>query len=236
MKQRAFAASLLVLVALTGTVQARGHLQTRQTRVELAPGVRAGRLVLANTGDSPVAAQVRVYRWTQNNGIDVLEPDPGLVPSPQIVEITAGGEQLVRIVRADAAPIAAEQAYRIVVDELPGDPSEDASAAVAVRLRYLIPAFVRASDAAPESVHCAVRVDQLECSNSGGRAAQLGASEVVDAHGRTSELTNGLLGYVLAGSQRSFPFQPQNAAGIEPRQLKVLLNGLPTTLDLVAGP
>lgn len=236
MKQRAFAAALLVLVALTGTVQARGHLQTRQTRVELAPGVRAGRLVLANTGDAPVAAQVRVYRWTQKDGADVLAPDPGLVPSPQVLEISAGGEQLVRIVRADATPVANEQAYRIVVDELPGDPAEDASAAVAVRLRYLIPAFVRAADAAPESVQCAVRGEQLECSNRGGRAAQLGASEVLDAHGRSSELTDGLLGYVLAGSQRDFPFQPRNAAGLQPTQLRVLLNGLPTTLDLVAGP
>lgn len=236
MKKRALAASLLVLAALAGTVQARGHLQTRQTRVELPAGTRAGRLVLANTGDSPVAAQVRVYRWTQVDGADVLEPDSGMVASPQVVEIAAGGEQLVRVVRATGTPPASELAYRLVVDELPGDPSQDASAAVAVRMRYLIPAFVRAADAAPESVQCAVRAAQLECANSGGRAAQLGASQVVDASGKTVDLTTGLLGYVLAGSRRDFPFDPQNTAGTEPKQLKVLLNGLPTTLDLVAGP
>lgn len=238
MHYRALAAALLVLAAsAAGTVDARGHLQTRQTRVDLAAGTRAGRLVLANSGDAPLAAQIRVYRWTQRDGEDVLEPDTGLVPSPQVVEIAAGGEQLVRVVRSSTGVAEHEQAYRIVVDELPGDPSKDATSAVAVRLRYMIPAFIRAADSAPEAVSCKVQGPMLACNNSGGRAAQLGASQVVDSRGRVVDLSTGLLGYVLAGSTRHFPFEADKfSASAAPRELKVSLNGLPTTLDLAASP
>lgn len=238
MQHRALAASLLVLAAFAaGTVDARGHLQTRQTRVELPAGIRAGRLVLANSGDAPVAAQVRVYRWTQRDGEDVLEPDTSIVPSPQVVEIDAGGEQLVRLVRSSTAAVANEQAYRVVVDELPGDPAKDATSAVAVRLRYLVPMFVRAANAAPEAVRCHVQGAVFACSNAGGRAAQLGASQVVDSQGKTVDLSTGLMGYVLAGSTRHFPFDADKfPARGAPRELKVSLNGLPTTLDLAASP
>lgn len=229
------AASLVLAASAAGTAEARGHLQTRQTRVELPAGTRAGRLVLANSGDAPVAAQIRIYRWTQPGGEDLLEEDPGLVASPQIVEIGPGAEQLVRVVRASAESPSQEQAYRVVVEELPGDPGEQATSAVAVRMRYLIPAFVRATRAAPEALSCRLDAAQLVCRNDGGRAVQFGASEFVDAHGKTTELSSGLLGYVLAGSTRQFPFDGDKLAAGIPRQLKVLLDGAPTTLDL-AGP
>lgn len=229
----AFAAASLVLAAsAAGTVQARGHLQTRQTRIELPTGTRAGRLVLANSGDAPLAAQVRVYRWTQVDGADVLTEDPGLVASPQIVEIGAGAEQLVRVVRAASTAPAQEQAYRVVVEELPGDPAEQAGSAVAVRMRYLIPAFVRAARTEPDALSCRIAPAQLVCRNDGGRAVQFGASEFVDAQGRSVELSNGLLGYVLAGSTRHFTLDGDKFAAGSPRALKVLLDGAPTTLDL----
>ncbi|TZF90977.1 fimbrial biogenesis chaperone [Cognatilysobacter lacus] len=227
-------ASLVLAASAAGTADARGRLQTRQTRVELAPGARAGRIVLANSGDAPLAAQIRVFRWTQRDGDDVLEPATDLVASPQVVEIAAGTDQLVRIVRTAGGPVASEMAYRVIVEELPGDPTHQANSAVAVRMRYLIPAFVQAADAAPEALSCRVEKSVLVCRNDGGHAVQLGASTFVDATGRSIELSEGLLGYVLAGSTRHFPFDAKALANAAPRELKVFLNGAPSTLVLAA--
>lgn len=227
-------ASLVLAATAAGTVEARGRLQTRQTRVELPPDTRAGRVVLANSGDAALAAQIRVYRWTQRNGDDVLEPATDLVASPQVVEIAAGADQLVRVVRTSTAPVATEQAYRVVVEELPGDPSKRVGSAVAVRMRYVLPAFVQSAQVLPDALSCRVADAVLVCRNDGARAVQLGASQFIDASGRTVDISEGLLGYVLAGSTRHFPFDAKALATGAPRELKVLLNGAPSTLVLAA--
>lgn len=235
-RRRLVAAVVTALVVVAGAAHARGQLQTRQTGVDIAAGDRAGRLVLANTGDAPVAAQVRLYAWTQEDGEDVLTPSSALVASPPIVEIPAASEQLIRLVRPSAAAPARELAYRAVVDELPGPPEQDGGAAVAVRMRYLIPVFVRAADAAPAQLHCHVAADRLVCRNDGGRAAQLGATTVVDGAGKRFDITPGLLGYVLAGSTRHWSLDAAGLATLgTPRTLEVRLNGEPVQLELGAG-
>lgn len=235
-RRPALAAAALALALLAGAAQARGQLQVRQTSVELPPGVRGGRLVLANAGDAPVAAQVRLYAWTQAGGEDRLEPSQALAVSPAIAEIPPGGEQLVRVVRNATAPAAQEQAYRLVVDELPGDPGAEAGQAVQVRMRYLVPAFVRTADPAPAALDCALEPAALVCRNRGGRAAQLGASGLVARDGARLELTPGLLGYVLAGSTRRFALDAKALGGKAWSTLEVQLNGQPASIALSGQP
>jgi len=238
MKMRRTLLSVFATLALLGGVaHAKGQLQTRQTGIDLLPGVRGGRLVLANAGDAVVAAQVRVYAWTQDGDGDQLVPSNDLAVSPPVVDIPAGAEQLVRVVRTNPAAPAREMAYRLVVDELPGDPGADSGNSVQVRMRYLIPVFVRVADPAPVALKCHVSQQQLACTNQGGVAAQLGASTLVSADGRTHEITKGLLGYVLAGGARRFELDAKalgNAAAWT--KLEVRLNGQPATLDLSAAP
>lgn len=235
--RRLMAAVVFALVLGAGAAHARGQLQTRQTSIDLPAGVRAGRLVLANTGDAPLAAQVRVYAWTQSDGDDQLAPSQTLVATPAIVEIPAGAEQLIRVVRPSSTALEHELAFRVVVDQLPGDPAADAGSAVTVRMRYLIPAFVRAANAPPVELHCRIAQARLECENRGGRAAQIGASTLVDAAGHSVEVTAGLLGYVLAGSRRSWPLNDKEVAVLGPsRTLQVRLNGEPVSLALDTAP
>ncbi|MFP7723249.1 fimbrial biogenesis chaperone [Lysobacter sp. A3-1-A15] len=233
---RRLAAAAFALALVAGVASARGQLQTRQTGVDLDAGDRAGRLVLANTGDAPVAAQVRVYAWSQVDGQDVLEPTDAMVASPPIMEIAAGGEQLVRLVRPTAAPVEREQSYRIVVDELPGQGESEAGSAIKVRMRYVLPAFVRAPDPAPAALECRIEPRAMVCRNTGGRAAQLGRSHLLAAGGRRVELSPGLLGYVLAGNTRRFELDaPVMAAAGSATQLEVLLDGQPASLPLARG-
>src|SRR4249919_331721 len=116
------AGSLLGLAVAAQAASAKGHLQARPTMLELPAGAAAGRMTLANTGDEPVPAQVRVYAWIQKDGADVLVPTTDVVLSPPIVSVPAGGEQLVRLVRQGKQSSLNDLAYRVVVDELPGKP------------------------------------------------------------------------------------------------------------------
>src|SRR5689334_11901590 len=183
------AGSLLGLAVAAPSASAKGHLQARPTMLELAPGAAAGRMTLANTGDEPVPAQVRVFAWIQKDGEDVLVPTSDVVLSPPIVTVPAGAEQLVRIVRQGKPPAHADQAYRIVVDELPGKP-KNRDAAVGILMRYVLPLFVRSAEASNAAVTCRIErtAPALECRNSGGRAAQLGAT-YLRGNGKTYELT-----------------------------------------------
>ncbi|MDQ3206147.1 MAG: fimbria/pilus periplasmic chaperone [Pseudomonadota bacterium] len=231
--RRLAVAGLVALAMTAGAAHARGQLQTRQTSIELPVGQRAGRLVLANTGDAPMAAQIRVYAWSQDGNDDQLEPTDAMTASPPILEIAAGGEQLVRLVRDTAAAVAGEQAYRVVVDELPGDPTGNEGSAVTVRMRYVLPMFVRAADPAPAALDCRIDQQSVACRNSGGIAAQLSAAQLVDARGRRVELAPGLLGYVLANSARRFPLDAAKLATVGmPAALEVSLNGQPASIDL----
>ena len=227
----------LALLAVAGDAHARGQLQTRQTGIDMPAGVRAGRLVLANTGDKPVPAQIRVYKWTQDGGEDLLDPSNELIASPAIVEIPPGAEQLIRVVRASAQPLTTEQAYRVVVDELPGDPDSEATNAVTVRMRFVLPAFVRAANAPAANLACVLAAPTLTCTNTGGRAAQMGATTLLGSGDRKAELSPGLFGYVLAGASRRWTLQADALKAVgAPTSLQVQLNGQPATIALGRAP
>ena len=233
------AGSLLGLAVAAQAASAKGHLQARPTMLELAPGAAAGRMTLANTGDEPVPAQVRVYAWIQKDGADVLVPTTDVVLSPPIVSVPAGGEQLVRFVRQGKQSGQRDLAYRIVVDELPGKPNSR-DAAVGILMRYVLPLFVRSAEASDAALACRiVRAStgaSLECSNSGGRAAQLGASRLKGG-GKSYELTAGLYGYVLPGSLRRWPLDPSRLklVGHSPN-LESQLNGAPVSITVADSP
>jgi fimbrial chaperone protein len=228
------AGAALLPLLLPRIAAAAGQLQAGPTLVEIGPRAAATRLTLRNTGDSPVAAQVRVFRWTQLEGADSLLPTEEMAVSPPIVELPAGGEQVVRIVRIGLPPEAGrDDAYRVIVDELPGAGGRDTR--VALRMRYVLPLFVRGSEAAPPRLSCAMDAagSRLECANGGGRPAQLGASRLVDARGRTAVLSEGLFGYVLPGRRRVWLLE-----GDRPQldfvhlRLETWLNGRPTVVGL----
>ena len=233
------AGSLLGLAVAAQTASAKGHLQARPTMLELAPGATAGRMTLANTGDEPVPAQVRVFAWIQRDGEDVLVPTNDVVLSPPIVTVPAGAEQLVRIVRQGKPPGHDDQAYRIVVDELPGE-SKNRDAAVGILMRYVLPLFVRSPEASDAALACSIvrnaAAASLECRNSGGRAAQLGATRL-KGNGKSYQLTAGLYGYVLPGSQRRWPLDSARLklVGHSP-SMESQLNGAPVTISVADSP
>jgi len=205
---RAFAA---LCVGWAAAVSQAATLQITPVTIELPPSAAAASMTLSNPGGRPIYGQVRTYRWTQENGTDVMTPTDALAASPPLLQIGANAEQLIRLVRTSRGTPAAEESYRVLIDELPA-PGTPVDNGVTIRLRYSVPVFVE-PDAAQASPRLDWRVEpdgtgmRLAVDNRGGRRAQISAVRLVDARGVVHEVTRGLLGYALAGSTRRWPLK-----------------------------
>ncbi|PAM43723.1 pilus assembly protein, partial [Acinetobacter baumannii] len=117
---RATGVALLVFFSLLGVNEVSAtSLQVAPTSLQLEARQRAGELWLTNSGTSPVKLQVRVFRWIQQDGKEQLLPTEDLLATPPMQELAAGQQQLVRVMRAVADAPAAQQYYRLIVDEVP---------------------------------------------------------------------------------------------------------------------
>jgi fimbrial chaperone protein len=230
------------LLAACGPAMASG-LQVAPTGLELSPAGSTQGLWLTNTGDKPMQAQVRVFHWTQTGGKDELSATRTLVASPPMLNLDPGGRQLVRIIRTGAplAPDAAEDAFRVLVDELPAA-AKAGSSGLQYVLRYSVPVFVHgvaATDAAAvaASLHWSLAREGdalvLHVRNDGPRHAQIVDASVLPRQGAPLVLSPGLLGYVLPGTGMRWPLQ--SAATLAGATLKARINGTPVDQALSLG-
>ncbi|MGZ3409002.1 MAG: fimbrial biogenesis chaperone [Xanthobacteraceae bacterium] len=198
--------TLVALLMLPSAAKA-ASLQVVPVVVEItAPGATAS-LTLKNEGDRPLNGQVRVFRWTQVNGEDKLEPTNDVVASPPIVTIRGKSSNLVRIVRTSKAPVEAEETYRLLIDELP-TPVTDRPATVNIVLRYSIPVFFTVPSATAPKLKWELQKRNnkpvIVASNSGERYARISKLKVTDGKGAVVNFGEGLAGYVLGQSAHDF--------------------------------
>ena len=228
----------LVLLSLACGVAAASGLQVAPVTLTLQPSQNAEGLWLSNTADNVVQAQVRVYRWTQENGEDKLTASRNLLVSPPMLQLAAADRQLIRVIRASAPAGATEEAYRVVIDELPVQ--TEGKKGLQFVLRYSVPIFIEAADAAASTPQLTWAVrrqgDQavLEVGNSGGMHAQLADINFVDAAGKRTAVHTGLLGYVLPGAQMRWPLKSPAAAFASGGTLETMINGNPTQQSIPA--
>jgi fimbrial chaperone protein len=166
-------------------------------------------LTLRNTGSVAIVGQVRVFAWTQVNGLDVLSPTHAITGSPPMAEIRPGTDYTIRVVRVDTQPVVGEEAYRLVVDEVP-DASARRNGVVAVALRYVIPVFFVAPGAGQGRLTWSIVRSEgksaLMATNTGDRRIQLR-----DLALGGKPVAKGLSGYVLGHSQRTWPLASVSA-------------------------
>lgn len=228
------AALALAMCMSSGSAQASG-LQVEPVSVTMQE--QSDIVWLANAGTEPIQAQVRVYRWTQDQNGDALDPSDALIASPPIVRIPAGGRQLVRLV--SSVRTGCEDTFRLKIDELPG--TTPAESGLRYVLHYSVPVFVtrgQCKEAAPKlawRIVPGVKDTVLQVANTGLTHAQLAQASYVDASGRRTELTPGLLGYVLPGSQMSFTLAPPPATFAGGGTIELLVNGKRVVQSLPAG-
>ena len=224
----AFACALVVL-ASAHTAAPAGGLQVSPVTLTLQPAQNADGLWLSNTGNAVVHAQVRVFRWTQEDGAEKLTPSRDLMVSPPMVQVAAGDRQLVRVVRANAPPGPVETSYRVFIDELPVEMKERKG--LQLVLRYSVPIFIAPAGAQPGAPRLAWTLREekgqavLQVANSGGMHAQLSDLDFVDTAGRRTTLHAGLMGYVLPGAQMRWPLKAPAAAFAPGGVLETKING-----------
>jgi len=227
--------ALLVLGWSLHALARASGLQVAPTSLTLQAAQNADGLWLSNTGDAPVSAQVRVYRWTQPNGEDKEEPSRQVLVSPPMIQLAAADRQLIRVIRTGPPPASAEEAYRVVIDELPV-PDTGPKKGVQLVLRYSVPVFMGPVSNSPPQLTWKMRRDGqlavLEVSNSGGTHAQVAELHFNDGRGKRTEVHPGLLGYVLPGAQMRWAVKAPPATFANGGTLDTLINGSATQQTL----
>ncbi len=184
-----------------------GSLQVEPVLVDvIAPGA-ASTVTLRNEGATPINAQIRVFRWSLVDGQEKLEPTDDVVASPPSVTLTPKGHYITRIVRVSKQPVTGEESYRLLVDQIP-DAAEQKNGAVNLMVRYSIPVFFGAPDKKSPTVSwsLAIKGDKLTLTahNYGERRLRISALSLKDANGKSISFGNGLAGYALGQSAKSW--------------------------------
>lgn len=206
-------------------------LQISPISLTIPSDKRADEIWLRNVSDTVVHAQVRVFRWSQASGEDVLTPDPTMIASPPMVQVGPGQQQLVRVVRVGslAAPAANERSYRLLVDELPIKQQHAPKAGLNFVFRYSIPVFIAGTAAPKPALQWQVQESGghawLVVHNSGTMHGQLANVEFTPPNGKTIMALNGLAGYVLPGQYRRLELRQAPAIFARGGTFSSLTNG-----------
>lgn len=200
-------ASLTALFASHGVMLQAASLQVAPVLVEVpAPGATSS-LKLHNEGTKPLDAQIRIFRWTQVNGADTLTPTDDVAASPPAASMRPNTDYTVRIVRLNKVPVAQEESYRLLIDELP-TPATTTSATVNIALRYSIPVFFTVPGASAPKLTWELQQrgtkPVIVVSNAGDRRIRLAKLKFTDGKGAVASFGEGLAGYVLGRSSKNF--------------------------------
>jgi fimbrial chaperone protein len=182
-------------------------LQISPVRLDLPANAAASKITLRNMGEQGVRAQVRIFKWMQVNGKDQLAETRDVVASPPIIKLEPGKNNVIRVVRTAKRPVAMEEAYRLIVDELPQSVGEPGKT-ISFVLRYSIPVFFSALDTGKTnltwSVEARGKQTTLVVANTSNKHARITDLAMTLESGKKATFGGGLIGYVLANSTARF--------------------------------
>ncbi len=226
--------SFLFLVATTllSTAHAASSVLVWPIFQTIKSSDKGSELWLQNRGSSAVTLQLRIFKWQQHNSASVYSDQKNVLASPPFVTVQPGQRQLVRLIRLQPTQPRQEDAYRIVIDEIPGAATSQSprnSAGLVMRMRYVLPLFMYGQQISPISQEGPVSQIQhslswqvlqtkghnvLSVTNRGPLHARL--SDIFWGHDPqhpAAYISKGFMGYVLAGQTVSFPLTASPASG-----------------------
>lgn len=209
---RALAGLAVAAALFAAAPAAAGSLEIGPIRLQMIGPERTATLTIRNVDSAPVTVQIRTVDWTQPNGEDVYTPSALMLVSPPLVTLGPGESQVVRVVIENLPEARAERAFRLILDELPPQPSANATG-VQTAIRALVPVFVTPSTASRPSLSwsAARSGDQLVVTavNQGdARDRLINLSVAGDGQALNPYALDG---YVLAGGSRSWTLPPGSA-------------------------
>ncbi|WP_246135913.1 fimbrial biogenesis chaperone [Mesorhizobium intechi] len=223
---------------LVGGLQVRADsLQVQPALVDVVTPGAASTITLRNEGPSPSNVQIRVFRWSQVDGQDSLQPTEDVVASPPAVTLLPGADYVARIVRVAKRPVVAEEAYRLFVDELP-DASRVKTGTVKLLVRHSIPVFFGSPDRTPPAVDWTISKQDgrliVSARNKGGTRLRVSALSLRDAGGHKISFGGGLVGYALGQSTMRWVAPASGRKFVAKGSVSILAQGNDGTINAVA--
>lgn len=182
----------------------------------------AALLFLDNGKRDNVRYQVRVFRWRQDNNQDIYSQQDDIQPQPPIIDFSNDQKQAVRLIKLNQSKsFSQEEAYRIIIDEIPNSAIKHTG--IQFRMRLVIPFFVYSSQVNGDYIPGISGIPKkipstswkivkegggymLEIKNTG--SVHLRLSDLFFSHkGSITHayvLKRGLVGYVLPGQSMRF--------------------------------
>jgi fimbrial chaperone protein len=194
-------AVILCLLTLSSCALLAHALEIAPTTVMLPRDRPVGMMRLANNSSAPATYELTVHGWSQEDGEDVLSPEPGLVVTPPVVSLDPNAESIVRIgLLTPSGSDGSERTYRLLIRDIsPVDHSS--STGLRIRMEYLIPVFLPAQTPHPGIQVMATRVSSgalcVVLKNSGNTHQKLVGLQCLDTPAKSVSLQK----YVLAASE-----------------------------------
>lgn len=180
-------------------------------RLDLDRATKSAVLTVTNDGDQPLAFQLRVMRWTQDEtGADKYAPTNDIVYFPQQLKIPPKEKRVVRVGYKVPA-IQSEESFRLYVEQL-GNAGPSDQTGIVIRLRFGVPVFlhpVKAQRTGEAGLEVIGGVAQARIRNTGNVHFRLNSVRfaALDADGKPV-VEHTLQGwYILAGAQRTHTYK-----------------------------
>jgi fimbrial chaperone protein len=139
-----FASVFGLLICLCSPVMAANAILVWPVYQTIEADQTGSALWLENRGESNVVLQIRVMAWKQQNQEEVYAEQQNVVASPPFATVAPGERQLIRLMRFNEVPPGKQDAYRIIIDEIPmaNNAPTPNSTGLRLQMRYLLPLFV----------------------------------------------------------------------------------------------
>jgi fimbrial chaperone protein len=213
-------------------------LDVRPTLLQLLPGQKVGVLYLVNQDDAPHTYQIKSFRWRASGTDQLQEPTDEVIANPAIIVLAPKQTQIVRFGLRGGPSTVPEQAYRLIIDEVPQD-AAPAGSGLSVLLRISLPLFVRNVVQPPPpqlavSWTEAAQTFHVQVTNRGAYTTRVVEAKVV-GEGLPAGLDLAQLHYVLPGGATDFSFKLPTAWVPHRASVTLTTDSGELTLPLGAG-
>ena len=181
-------------------------LQVSPIRISISADGKAGVVRLHNQSDVPTLVQVEALAWDDAADLAEVPRTSDILAVPPVFEIGAGGEQVIRLALRRPLTSNTEQAYRLLITEVPRAVG-DGVQGVAFALRLNLPVFVTPDGALPQPTWSLERDGggaRLTLDNEGNAHVRVRSVALFEDGGTQPVFVSDEGGYVLAGRERSW--------------------------------
>jgi fimbrial chaperone protein len=220
---------------LTGSVALADGIGILPTTVQIDAAHRVATITIVNNDPVVHAFQITPFAWSQVDGQDKLTPTTDLLVSPPVFTVISNGQQSVRFALRNAAPVASELTFRIMLRTAPTDTVPIGSAAQ-MRIGFSLPVFIASPQGGGPKLTCSYRDLghnrlALTLENTGTAHIHIARVRLADAQGTAVDLPSAR--YLLADTKATIKVAASRPLIGETIDAKITFDHGPT-VDVVA--